>query len=177
MEWSFTNQGEILNQFIGHTKRVCNLFVMNNTLVSGSYDGTIRTWNVSNGESEAVYKTSGAVNCVRAGEDKTVYAIVSRNIFYHIDTQTNKIVKCIKFNKHSISTFFCFENQLVFGNIENKILIYDLNTFDPENPDKFTHKKLIEGLGGWVLTMEFLNSHLYAGCDDRKIRVYKWPEM
>lgn len=47
VEWSFTNQGEILNQFIGHTKRVSNLFVFNNVLVSGSHDGTIRTWNIS----------------------------------------------------------------------------------------------------------------------------------
>ncbi len=47
VEWSFTNQGEILNQFLGHTKRVCNLYVDGNTLVSGSYDGTIRTWNIS----------------------------------------------------------------------------------------------------------------------------------
>jgi WD40 repeat protein len=25
--------------------------------------------------------------------------------------------------------------------------------------------------------MEFLSSHLYVGCDDRKIRVYHWPGM
>lgn len=25
--------------------------------------------------------------------------------------------------------------------------------------------------------MEFNNGHLYTGCDDRKIRVYKWPEI
>jgi hypothetical protein len=75
------------------------------------------------------------VNSIRAGEEKTIHAIVSRNIFYEIDMGSNKIVKCIKFNKHSISSFFCFENQLVFGNIENKILIYDLNSFDPEAPE------------------------------------------
>lgn len=88
-----------------------------------------------NGESQTVYKTSGPVNCLRQGEDKTIYAIVGRNIFYQIDRNTNKIIKCIKFKKHSISTFFCQENQLVFGNTENKILVYDLNAFDPENPD------------------------------------------
>lgn len=86
---------------------------------------------MQNGEPEAVYKTNGSVNNLRPGEGKTVYAIVSRNIFYEIDTGNNKIVKCIKFNKHSITSFFCYENQLVFGNIENKILIYDLNTYDP----------------------------------------------
>ena len=36
---------------------------------------------------------------------------------------------------------------------------------------------MIEGLGGWVLCMEFLQDHLFTGCDDRKIRVYKWPEV
>jgi WD40 repeat protein len=31
---------------MGHTKRVTSLFMMNNLLVSGSYDSTIRTWNI-----------------------------------------------------------------------------------------------------------------------------------
>jgi hypothetical protein len=75
------------------------------------------------------------VSCLRQGEDKNIYAVVARNTFYQIDRGTNKIIKCIKFKKHCITQFFCFEDQLVFGSTENKILIYDLNAFDPENPD------------------------------------------
>ena len=25
--------------------------------------------------------------------------------------------------------------------------------------------------------MEFLDNHLFTGCDDRRIRVYSWPDM
>ena len=46
VEWSFSNQGEILNQYLGHKKRVSGLFVMGKWLVSGSHDGTIRTWQL-----------------------------------------------------------------------------------------------------------------------------------
>ena len=99
------------------------MYVEGNHLISGSYDGTIRTWNVTvivffsqNGESDTVYKTSGPVNCLKQGEEKTIQAIVGRNIFYQINRNTNKIDKCIKFKKHSISSFFCHEEQLVFGN-------------------------------------------------------------
>ena len=60
---------------------------------------------------------------------------MNRNTFYQISRATNQIVRCIKFKKYSITCFFCFEEQLVFGTTENKILIYDLNEFDPENPD------------------------------------------
>lgn len=38
-------------------------------------------------------------------------------------------------------------------------------------------KKQIEGLGGWVLNLELMNGQLFAGCDDRKIRVYDWEAM
>ena len=47
VNWNCTKEGEVLNEFIGHTKKVTNLFVDGNLLVSGSYDGTIRTWNIS----------------------------------------------------------------------------------------------------------------------------------
>lgn len=40
-------------------------------------------------------------------------------------------MKCIKFSKHSVSQFFCKDDLLVFGNIENKLLVYDLKAFDP----------------------------------------------
>lgn len=78
IQFNFSNQSEILNRFEGHTKRISSLFLINkNTLVTGSYDSTIRTWNiqvfnlftVQNGEPEAVYKTSGPANLVIPGEN------------------------------------------------------------------------------------------------------------
>lgn len=118
------------------------------------------------------------MNSLRCDKDKRlIYAVVSRNVFYEIELATNKVVKCIKFNKHSITSFFCLDNLLIFGNIENKMLVYDLKTFEADTPDKFKPVKAIEGLGGWILTIEFMNGYLYAGCDDRKIRVYRWPEI
>jgi WD40 repeat protein len=46
-QFHFTNESDIANHFIGHTKRVTSLFLMNkNILVTGSYDATIRTWNI-----------------------------------------------------------------------------------------------------------------------------------
>lgn len=60
-------------------------------------------------------------------------AIVNRNIFYQINPNGNSIMKCIKFQKHSITTFFYRDDLLLFGNIENKVLLYDLKDFNPEN--------------------------------------------
>lgn len=60
-------------------------------------------------------------------------AVVNRNIFYQINPNGNSIMKCIKFQKHSITTFFCRDDLLLFGNIENKVLLYDLKDFNPEN--------------------------------------------
>ncbi len=68
------------------------------------------------------------------GENDEIYAVVARNTFYQINIKTNAIVRCIKFSKHSISHFICRDELLIFGNIENKLLVYDLKAFDPENP-------------------------------------------
>ena len=55
------------------------------------------------GEPEAAYKTSGAVNALRPGENNNVYAVVSRNIFYDIDLTSHKINRCIKWEVRSMS--------------------------------------------------------------------------
>ena len=85
--------------------------------MSASHDATIRTWDLQTGENITVYKTSGPVHLMRVGNDLTIQAVVNRNIFYEIDPKTSSIVKCIKFNKHSITSFFYEEERLVFGNI------------------------------------------------------------
>jgi WD40 repeat protein len=70
IQYQFVNESPIKHELLGHTKKVTDLFIMNDKfLVSGSYDSTIRVWNIETGEAESVYKTSGAVNKVIAGED------------------------------------------------------------------------------------------------------------
>lgn len=84
-QWSFANQGEIVRTYLGHEKRISVLALIESKkmLVSCSHDATIRTWNIENGESIAVYKTAGPVHCLRVGhEDGYIQAIVNRNIFY-----------------------------------------------------------------------------------------------
>lgn len=71
------------------------------------------------------------MNLIIPGENNEIFAIVGRNTFYQINIKTNAIIRCIKFSKHSISQFICKDDLLVFGNIENKLLVYDLKTFDP----------------------------------------------
>jgi hypothetical protein len=69
---------------------------------------------------------------MKIGEiDGFIQAIVNHNIFYEINPNNNTIVKCIKFQKHSITTFFYKDELLLFGNIENKLLLYDLKQFNP----------------------------------------------
>jgi hypothetical protein len=71
------------------------------------------------------------VNSIWQGQNNEINAIVSRNILYQIDIKTNSITRCIKFSKHSITSFICLDNILVFGNIDNKLMVYDLSKFDP----------------------------------------------
>lgn len=105
-------------------------------LVSSSYDSTIRTWNVDTGESIAVYKTSGPVHNLRIDEDSgSIQAIVNRNILYEINMSNNSVLKCIKFQNHSITSFFLKDDLMVFGNIENKLLVYNLANYNPESEE------------------------------------------
>lgn len=72
---------------------------------------------------------------MRISEEGNILAIVNRNIFYEINPTNNSISKCIRFQKHSITSFFYKDEKLVFGNIENRVLVYDLKDFDPEKAE------------------------------------------
>ena len=138
IQWNFVNSGEIVKEFMGHSKRISSLALIpdKKLLVSASHDATIRTWNTETGEPVSVYKTSGPVHLMRIGSDEpNIHAIVNRNIFYEINTSNNSIIKCIRFDKHSLTSFIYKDNILVFGNIENKVLVYDLSEFDPESSE------------------------------------------
>jgi hypothetical protein len=76
-----------------------------------------------------VYKLAGPVNMLRTA-GKEIYALANRNIFYQINYETNAVLKCIKFANNSLTSFIYHNDKLVFGNIENKIEMYDLSKFD-----------------------------------------------
>ena len=67
--------------------------------------------------------------------EPNIHAIVNRNIFYEINPKSNAIIKCIRFDKHSLTSFIYKDDILVFGNIENKVLVYNLAEFDPESSE------------------------------------------
>lgn len=66
VEWAFNNQGDILNQYLGHTKRVNGLFTMGKHLISGSNDGTIRVWQI--GVRIHIFRMAKLRQCIRQVE-------------------------------------------------------------------------------------------------------------
>lgn len=125
----------------------------------------------------------GPVNLIRVSESQ-IYALVNRNVFFHINISNNSVIKCIKFSNLSITSFFYHNDVLTVGTIENRIETYNLSKFDPTatavtsiSTQKLEPVKVIEGVSGWVLEMKINNGLLYCGCDDRRIRVYSLDDM
>lgn len=46
VEWAFSNQGEILKEYLGHKGRVGGMVIIGKELVTGGHDGTIRRWQL-----------------------------------------------------------------------------------------------------------------------------------
>lgn len=71
--WDFTT-GKRLSMFDSHTDQVCDLIVWGDQLVSTSYDGTARVWDVDEGVCVHVLQHPASVNGVALFEDKLVTA-------------------------------------------------------------------------------------------------------
>ena len=159
--------------FEGHTEKIVSLIELSSgQLASGSYDNTIRIWNINTLKEDEIINENGKVFTLLEFEKNQLLCGTSDNCInlWEINSPTQAKHFSYSFTGHELwvnSLVKCSPDYFASGSNDSKIKIWD-----------FYNRKCIGTLSGHVdciLTLVLLkNNNLCSGSADCTIKLWDW---
>ena len=159
---------------LGHTQKiVCLIELISGKIASGSYDKTIRIWDLNTEKEDLIIKEKGRVFCLLEFEKNKILSGISDNSITLWDADSPCENYIYNFTGHELwvnSLVKCDNKHFASASNDTKIKIWD-----------FYNKKCTVTLKGHldsVLTLILLkNKHLCSGGADLTIKIWDWEEQ
>ena len=156
----------------GHTEKIVSLIELSSgQIVTGSYDNTIRIWNVNYDKEDIIIEEKSRILCLLEFEKNNILCGTSENLInlYNINSSNYEFI--YSFIGHTLWVNCLVKiNKNYFASASNdtKIKIWD-----------FYNKKCIKTLEGHddcILSLIILtkNNYLCSGAADLHIRIWDW---
>ena len=158
----------------GHEKRVVSITILNSGYIAtGSYDNSIKIWDISKKPENALIETRfsvGAILCLLELEPNILLAGNSENAIDIFDLNDESIDPYSRLFGHSLwvtALVKCDEKNFASSSNDAKIFIWD-------SEKKIKLRELV-GHVDCILTMILLNNdNLCSGSADKTIRIWNW---
>lgn len=156
----------------GHTEKIVSLIELSSgKLASGSYDNTIRIWDIENNREEKLIKERGKVFCLLEFEENKLLCGISDNCINLWDINSEDDNCQFSFTGHKLwvnSLVKLNNNYFASASNDSKIKIWDYN-----------NRKCLNTLKGHtdcILSLILLknNNYLCSGSVDLTIRIWDW---
>ena len=160
-----------IKTFSGHKEKiVCLIELTSGKLASGSYDNTIRIWNVDNLKTEKIINENGKVFSLLEFEKNKLLAGTSDNLINLWDLNSPRDKRLFSFSGHKL-WINCLvkinKNYFASASNDSKINIWD-----------YYKRKFIKNLKGHedcILSLILLkNNYLCSGSADFTIKIWDW---
>jgi len=167
-----TDTGELIQKYTGHTNKVFGLDqIDNDTIVSGSWDGTIQIWLISTGQnikkiiveslviSIKLILNGNQIACGLAGstDNLRIYDMNTTNLVQVLNNHSSDVNSIEKLNEQYIAS----------GSNDFRVVIWDLNTY--------TIKFILTAHTSGVYCLKLISSNLMASGDaDGIIIIWDW---
>ena len=159
------SKGELINPLIGHTNRI-NIIVATDSekIFSASNDCTIRTWSVSMGTWENIYKFTDPISSIAVSLTMNMMYTASWDKMVRVvDLEANKVTKSFLAAKEAIKVMTVHENTIFVSGWDPVIRSFNLETGESNN---------YEGHEGWVYWLAVFGNYLFSGGDDKTIKIW-----
>ena len=163
----------------GHKDRLAVLIKLskNNLIATGSYDGTVKIWDITKDENEALIMNKnaiGSVFCLLEFEPGKLLGGTSANMVNLWDLEDEDNQEYIyNFYKHYLwvqALVKCDENHFASASNDTRIIIWD-----------YTNRKdeiYLEGHNDCIMDMIMLkNGYLCTSSADENIRIWDWKQQ
>lgn len=159
------SKGELINPMIGHTNRI-NIIVATDgeRIFSASNDCTIRSWNVTSGMCENVYKFADPISSIAVSLTTNIMYTASWDKMVRVvDLEANKVTESFLAAKEAIKVMIVHENTIFVAGCDPVIRSFNLETGESNN---------YEGHEGWVYCLAVHGGYLFSGGDDKTIKIW-----
>ena len=158
----------------GHTDKIVHLIELaSGKVASGSYDNTIRIWDLDTGKQENIIKENGRVFCILEFEENKILSGTSDNSITLWDASLPNDNYIYNFTGHELWVNYivkCDENHFASASNDMNIKIWD-----------YYNRNCISTLKGHqdcVLALSLLkNKNLCSGSADLTLKIWDWEEQ
>ncbi|CAI2372944.1 unnamed protein product [Moneuplotes crassus] len=159
------SEGKLINPLIGHTNRInCIVATDESRIFSSSNDCTIRSWNISSGVCESIYKFTDPISSIAVSLTMNImYSASWDKMIRVVDLEANKVTKSFLAAKEAIKVMVVHENTIFVAGCDPIIRSFNLETGESNN---------YEGHEGWVYCLAVHGNFLFSGGDDKTIKIW-----
>lgn len=157
--------GELISPLIGHTNRInCICSTDSDRIFSASNDWTVRSWCISSGTCENIYKFTDPISSIAVSlTNNIMYTASWDKMVRVIDLEANKVTKSFLAAKEAIKVMIIHENTIFVAGCDPVIRSFNLETGESKN---------FEGHEGWVYCLAIHGDYLFSGGDDKTIKIW-----
>jgi len=155
--------GQMLQTLNGHQTLIDSLIVHDGNLISLSYDGAIKIWDMRTGQELRQFQRKELSDCAAAYEDKIILGSWSGAIEI-LDLHTGQQLHLLKEHQRGVSCLTAYNGKLFSGSWDSTIKIWDLHT-----------GKLLQTLKGHqerILCLAVHDGKIISGSADCTIKIW-----
>ena len=160
-----------IKSFVAHQEKiVCIIELHSGKIATGSYDSTIKIWNIDTFECEKTINESGHVFCLLEFEENMLLSGINNSTInlWNINTSYRKNIYTFTGHKLWVNGLVkCNNNYFASCSNDTDIRIWDYNQRNCLN--------VLQGHDNCVLTLILLyDGRLCSGSADSKIKIWNW---
>ncbi|KAF3045054.1 hypothetical protein E8E12_006469 [Didymella heteroderae] len=149
----------------GHTNGIMSLQFDDQTLITGSYDATVKVWDVRTGEEiRTLTGHTAGIRCLQFDDTKLITGSLDRTIKVW-NWRTGKLIRTLNGHSDGVIGLHLADKLLASGSSDHTIMVHDFNNYQ---------RVTLRGHTDWVnsVKIDLASRTLFSASDDMTVKLW-----
>ncbi|KAF1931558.1 WD40 repeat-like protein [Didymella exigua CBS 183.55] len=154
-----------VNILKGHTNGIMSLQFDDQTLITGSYDATVKVWDINTGEEiRTLTGHTAGIRCLQFDDSKLITGSLDRTIKVW-NWRTGKLIRTLNGHSDGVIGLHLADKLLASGSSDHTIMVHDFNNFQ---------RVTLRGHTDWVnsVKIDLASRTLFSASDDMTVKLW-----